>query len=147
MKELKQTVANLQKAEAAINQDESDLETKKLRLVEKRQELEKTTEDSRKLQVKIQTEIEKSESIDIHEDNVLEFVKPSTGLHEVWLKKEAKKKSIDECMLELKKMYEDRNITLPMLLDSVRRLSFKEFMCIYKKAKAEGLAKKQDRTK
>ena len=143
MKEVKKAADNLQKAEGVINQDESEIETKRMRVAEKTKEVGKAMDEAKKLQAKVQAEIAKSESIDINEENVLNYVKPSTELHELWLKQEAKRKSIDASVQALKKLYEDKNVRLDVFTDSVRRLASKEFFCIYKKAKLEGMIRKQ----
>ena len=130
-------MSNLQNAEVALDQEEQGLKGKKEKLEATEKEVAKATSAAQELQAKFQEEMGNSEHIDINEGNVLMYVKPSDELQGRWLLMEAKKKSIEECIQTLKKFYEDKTITLAVLLDAVRRLSLKEFMCIYKKEKLE----------
>lgn len=147
MKEMKQTVANMQKAESGMNEDEADLETKKLILTEKNKEMDKKVEDLKNIREKALSEVAKLESINITEENVLEYVKPPTPAQENWLKYETKRKAIDDGIQILKEFYENGDINLRTLVDSTRKLGSKQFMAIYKRQKFEGLARKEGRIK
>lgn len=146
-KEIKQAVENMQRLEVAMNKEEQEVEGKEKRLADKRKELEKATEEARELKDKIKAELEKSDKVDITKENVLVYVKPMNQVHDCWLKAESKRKSIEACMLLLKKLYEDKTIKLEVFLESVRKFSVKEFVNIYKKSKFEGMARHQARVK
>lgn len=141
--EVKQTVAGLQKIEKFTNQEEQILALELKKLQEGKVEIIKATEEIHKLKEKLQEEVEKSEKLCVNETNILQFIKPSTELQDVWLDKEAKKKSIDTCILFLKKMFESGDIKLDQLLDQTRKLAAKEFMAIYMKRKVEVSSKSQ----
>lgn len=145
--ESKKTVASLQKVEATINSNESSLATKRLCLKEKQEELNKAIRDAKEYQDDLQVEIAKSEKVIITEDNVTEYVKAATELQALWLKQEAKRKSRDGCMQMLKKLYEDKNISLETFLKRIEKLATREFIAIYKKNKLEGLIRREEKAK
>ena len=141
----KLTVSNLQKIEKIINDDESSIATKTLRLQEKQQEVMKAISELQTYKAKLQEELTKSASITVTEDNVTEFVKPATELQEIWLKQESKRKSRDNCIQLLRKLYEDKSISLNVFLECTERMASREFKCIYKKSKIEGLIRREER--
>lgn len=145
--ESQQTVGSLQKVEATINNNESNLAGKKLQLQEKKQELDKAISDGNEFQGKLKAEAAKFKSVTITEDNVINFVKPTTELYDLWLKQEVKRKSRDNCMQIIRKLYEDKKITLATFLNQIDKLASKEFTNIYKKNKFEGMIRREEKTK
>jgi len=145
--ESKQTVVNLQKIEFSVNTNESNLATKKLVLDQKQQELERTVIEGRDFQRKLQTESARLNNITITEENVTDFVKPTSELYDLWLKQEVKRKSRDNCMQIIKKLYEDKKITLAVFLNQIDKLASKEFTNIYKKNKLEGMIRREENPK
>jgi predicted ribonuclease YlaK len=145
--ESQQTVIGLQKIEATINNDENNLEIKKILLYEKQQELEKAIIEGKDFQKRVKTEAAKLKSVTITEENVADFVKPTSELYNLWLKQEVKRKSRDNCMQIIRKLYEDKKITLAIFLNQIDKLASKEFTNIYKKAKFEGLIRREEKAK
>ncbi len=146
-KEVRKTVENLQKLEVMMNREEQEAEGKMTLLATKREELARTTQEATTVCETLRTQMESSEKVDINRDNVLVYVKPANQVHDFWLKAESKRRSIEACLMLIKKQYEDKFIKLEMFLDLSRKLATKEFVEIYKKAKFEGLVKRQMRAK
>lgn len=145
--ESQQVVSSLQKIEGAMNSDESSLATKMLCLGEKQKELDKAIVDGKDFHQRLQAEAAKYQNINVTEENVMEFVKPTTELYDLWLKQEAKRKSRENCIQVVRKLYEDKKITLPVFLDLVDKLASKEFTNIYKKNRFETLIRREEKAK
>jgi len=145
--ESKQTVVSLQKIEAVINKDESELATKKLVLDGKQQELERVVIEGRDFQRKLQAEAARLDNITITEENVTDFVKPTSELYDLWLKQEVKRRSRDNCMQIIRKLYEDKKINLPIFLNQIDKLASKEFTNIYKKDRFGGMIRREEKVK
>ena len=145
--EIKQAVANLQRIEKVLNEDEQVMTMGKARLQEKRKDIDKATKEAVAFSETLRESLDKSEKIDVNEGNVLQYVKPSDELQERWLRIEAKRRSIESTIYLSKKLFEDKNIKLDQLLDTVGKLASKEHKCIYKKIKIESMIKKQAKVK
>lgn len=145
--ESQETVNGLQAVEANINKDESNMLTKILQIARERQELQGEIHEAEEFRERLEAELAKQQSAPVTEENVMEVVRPKTELYELWLKQEAKRKSRESCMLMIRKLYENRKISLEVLVNETDQLASKEFVNIYKKNKLELLIKREEKGK
>jgi len=67
----------------------------------------------------------------LDEENITKFVKEEHPLYGKWLKNYVKRSALNECIVQLKKAFENKNITLQELLEQTRKIHCKQFICIY----------------
>ena len=144
IKDAQITISSLQKIEQFINNKGSYIEGKILNLKKKLQEIESALNDAKEYKEKVTAKVNELKNINITEENVTEYVKPKTELYELWLQQKVKRQSRDNCMQMLRKLYEDKKISLSLFLNQTTLLASKEFTNIYKKNKLEGLIRKEE---
>ena len=144
IKDAQITISSLQKIEQFINNKGSYVEGKILNLKKKLQEIESALNDAKEYKEKVTAKVNELKNINITEENVTEYVKPKTELYELWLQQKVKRQSRDNCMQMLRKLYEDKKISLSLFLNQTTLLASKEFTNIYKKNKLEGLIRKEE---
>ena len=127
---MKKTVLNLQTIETVINNNESDIQYKIDLLEANMEKMMAKNKEIKGLTAEMNKELERTKKISINEKNVDDSIKPSNNLYEMWAKKEAKRRSLENCIQMIRKYYEDKLITLNMFIDTIGRLSTKQFKCL-----------------
>ena len=136
------SIKEIDDLDAIIETNAKDLEEKKKVFNQKKEGIAKASEELSNSNVLILSMIDTVSKGEIKEETVLDFVQGSDPLHDKWVKKESKKSAYEECIMQLKKTFEDKLIPLHVLLENTRKLSEKQFMCIYMMSVIERCLKK-----
>ncbi len=136
------TVDEVDRLDTVVEINAKDLEDKKTTFARKKEEVAKANDELAKITAVMQSMESDAGKNELKEDTIFEFVQASNPLHAKWIRKQAKKNAVEECIMQLKKSYEDKVITLQELLKYTRQLSGKQFMCIYIMAVVERHIKK-----
>lgn len=137
MKEVKQTLEEVDKFEGVIEVNEKDVEEKKKIFKNTSELVTKSKENYDKMNEGIKNFAEETNQVELSEQTLFKFVKGKTNLHDKWIKLECKRDAIEECVIHIKKSYEDKSIPLDIFLESTRKLYAKSFMTLYKKKAIE----------
>ena len=131
---------------AIMAANEREIEEKKKLFLEKKETISKTSESLVQQSTILQATIEKTDKLEIRPDNIFSFINAGNSFQEKWIEQEAKRASIDECIVLLKKAFEDntKTINVSTLIEKTRKLSSKQFKCIYKKLRIERKFKEQN---
>ena len=135
--ESSKTLAEVDEIEKVIDINAQELQTKRAQFAKKTEEILKSNENLKTMNAVMLNLADNAAKCDLKEENIFEFVKPANIYHEKWIEKECKKLAIEECVMQLKKAYEDKIITLDTLLKHTRKLYSKQFKCIYTKGVIE----------
>jgi hypothetical protein len=140
-KEIKLQLDEIEKHAPVMQVNEKVLAEKKQQIEAKKQAIANSIVDLQKMTV----QLKKIGAVkEITPENALQFVKGASDLHEKSLELDQKKLALEESVMQLKKAYEEKVITLQELLEWSRKMFDKEFMCIYKKKKVETAKIKRD---
>ena len=142
MDSMNQTLEEIEKAHEVIRVNAMDLSDRKKSLSKKVDDMSKVSKQLDSMSA-IMEVMQQNGGVEIQETNVLAFIKPASLLQEKWIDIESKRAALEECLMQLKKAYEDKVVSLLEFLDSTRKLSATAFLCMYKKVHIEQLQRKQ----
>lgn len=125
LEEIEKHAPIIQVNEGLLKEKKEELEKKKIAINSSIGDLQKITNQLKKM----------GATKEITPDNVLTFIKGANDLHERALSLDQKKLALEECVMQLKKGYEEKAISLQELLECSRKMFDKQFKCLYKKWK------------
>jgi hypothetical protein len=124
-------VDQLAMLEGILEANAKDIEDKKLQFSKLQEEIEGVNEELSNRIALMANLAENPEGMKLDEKTIFDYVKEENRLYGKWINKDCKKRALEECVLQLKKAYQERSISIQELLDQSRTLYFKQFKCIY----------------
>ena len=123
--ELGRTEAALQASDAKVEQTKKEYITKQEQIATFKAKMQQALEGAYYQQFVV-------ESPGIDETNFENFVQPKSVYHKTWLRLKSKKDALEDCFMQTKRAFEDKLISLAELIEAIRKIATKQFLCIYK---------------
>jgi len=124
-------VDQLSVLEEILEDNAKIIEEKKLQFSKLQEEIRKVNNELPERIVFMENLAENSKGIKLDQETVFDYMTEQNKLYEKWVSKDCKKRALEECVLQLKKAYQEKSITIQELLNQSRSLYFKQFKCIY----------------
>ncbi len=135
--ESKKVLDEVDQNEPTIEGNAQAIDDKIKELGARKDEVVRATENLAKMNAMLASLLESSGKAEAKEDGPFELLRPSNVYQEKWLEKDWKAESINACTLQLKKAFSDKLIDLRTFLECTRKLSTKQFKCLYVKSVLE----------
>ncbi len=135
--ECAKTLEEVDRHEGIVEANAQVLDGKLHDLIEKKDGVIQATDNLRNLNATLTKFREESMRVSQMADGPLAYMKANNVYQEMWLERNWKCAAIDACILQLKKAFSDRLIDLHTFLEYTRKLSAKQFKCIYAKSSLE----------
>lgn len=130
-KEVMNEVDQLEKYEDILEVNAKDIEEKKLQFSKLQEEIRKVNTELPERTIFMVNIAENPEGMKLDENTIFDYVNEENRLYGKWVNKDCKKRAIEECIIQLRKAYQEKNITIQELLDQCRPLYSKQFKCIH----------------
>eukprot|EP00826_Nyctotherus_ovalis_P061433 TRINITY_DN8742_c0_g1_i1.p1 TRINITY_DN8742_c0_g1~~TRINITY_DN8742_c0_g1_i1.p1 ORF type:complete len:146 (+),score=77.68 TRINITY_DN8742_c0_g1_i1:1074-1511(+) len=132
-------VDQLEKLEDVLEVNAKDIEEKKIYFSKLQEEIRKVNSELPERTVFMANIAANADGIKLDEKTVFDYIKEDNKLYGKWVNKECKKRALEECVMQLKKAYQEKSIGIQELLELSRPLYFKQFKCIHTIARIQRL--------